>query len=288
MKLKESVWNWVSSLDFKFFESWDGWCLSLLGLHNKIPQKERLKQKTFLFSQFRMATHSSLENPMDRGAWQATVHRVTKSQTGLSYLACAVPEAGRLRPGSRHAWPWWELPPSPVDGCLRAVSSPHLELFKGMVNILQSRSPRLTSWTSRMLGGEERKVMTLWQGARWFSCALWTKICGSLGEKRERGHSCKWCSLYLKTYMEAPVPPHLKHDYDCIYWINTGLIPFSFFWIQKYISTGHLIHSVVSLRNTNQIADRILRKLKWSMASLKKSYLQNHLPRIWLNVAENC
>ena len=32
-----------------------------------------------------MATHplqySCLENPMDRGAWQATVHRVAKSQT---------------------------------------------------------------------------------------------------------------------------------------------------------------------------------------------------------------
>ena len=31
-----------------------------------------------------MATHSSiLENPMDRGAWWATVHRVTNSQTQL-------------------------------------------------------------------------------------------------------------------------------------------------------------------------------------------------------------
>ena len=28
--------------------------------------------------------YSSLENPMDRGAWRATVHRVTKSQTRLS------------------------------------------------------------------------------------------------------------------------------------------------------------------------------------------------------------
>ena len=27
--------------------------------------------------------HSCLENPMDRGAWWATVHGVTKSQTGL-------------------------------------------------------------------------------------------------------------------------------------------------------------------------------------------------------------
>ena len=28
-----------------------------------------------------MASKSCLENPMDRGAWQATVHRVTKSWT---------------------------------------------------------------------------------------------------------------------------------------------------------------------------------------------------------------
>ena len=34
-----------------------------------------------------MATHSScLENPMDRGAWWATVHRVAKSQTRLEQL----------------------------------------------------------------------------------------------------------------------------------------------------------------------------------------------------------
>ena len=28
--------------------------------------------------------YSCLENPMDRGAWRATVHGVAKSQTGLS------------------------------------------------------------------------------------------------------------------------------------------------------------------------------------------------------------
>ena len=32
-----------------------------------------------------MATHSCLENFMDRGAWQAIVHGVTKSWTLLSY-----------------------------------------------------------------------------------------------------------------------------------------------------------------------------------------------------------
>ena len=31
--------------------------------------------------------YSCLENPMDRGAWQAAVHGVTKSQTRLSNLA---------------------------------------------------------------------------------------------------------------------------------------------------------------------------------------------------------
>ena len=37
-----------------------------------------------------MATHPSIlawRIPMDRGAWQATVHRVTKSQTRLKQLS---------------------------------------------------------------------------------------------------------------------------------------------------------------------------------------------------------
>ena len=32
--------------------------------------------------------HSWLENPMDRGAWRATVHKVTKSWTWLKWLIC--------------------------------------------------------------------------------------------------------------------------------------------------------------------------------------------------------
>ena len=31
--------------------------------------------------------YSCLENPMDRGTWQAIVHRVAKSQTGLKHLS---------------------------------------------------------------------------------------------------------------------------------------------------------------------------------------------------------
>ena len=35
--------------------------------------------------------YSCLENPIDRGAWQATVHGVAKSWTHLSNLALTVP-----------------------------------------------------------------------------------------------------------------------------------------------------------------------------------------------------
>ena len=34
-----------------------------------------------------MATHSCLENPMDRGAWQATIHGVSESRTQLKQLS---------------------------------------------------------------------------------------------------------------------------------------------------------------------------------------------------------
>ena len=35
--------------------------------------------------------YSSLEDPMDRGDWQATIHRVTKSWTLLKHLAHCAP-----------------------------------------------------------------------------------------------------------------------------------------------------------------------------------------------------
>ena len=34
-----------------------------------------------------------LENPMDRGVWQTTVHRVAKSQTQLNMQTCLLPSA---------------------------------------------------------------------------------------------------------------------------------------------------------------------------------------------------
>ena len=57
-----------------------------------------------------MATHSSilcLETPMERGAWQATVHRVTKSQS------CRDQEGRR---GSEEAVPGHSVFPSREPG----------------------------------------------------------------------------------------------------------------------------------------------------------------------------
>ena len=34
--------------------------------------------------------HSCLENPVDRGAWQATVHGVAKNQTRLKHVQCSM------------------------------------------------------------------------------------------------------------------------------------------------------------------------------------------------------
>ena len=41
--------------------------------------------------------YSCLENPMDGGAWQSTVHRVTKTQTPWSYLACRYASWGSIK-----------------------------------------------------------------------------------------------------------------------------------------------------------------------------------------------
>ena len=41
--------------------------------------------------------YSCLENPMDRGAWRATVHRVAKSQTWLKWLSTHAHYSGFLR-----------------------------------------------------------------------------------------------------------------------------------------------------------------------------------------------
>ena len=54
--------------------------------------------------------YSCLENSMDSGAWQATVHGITKSQTQLKWLT------SRDDPGQR-GLPCTHLPPHPTSPC---------------------------------------------------------------------------------------------------------------------------------------------------------------------------
>ena len=60
--------------------------------------------------------YSCLENPMDRGAWRTTVHRVTKNWTQLKWLM----EKAMATHSSTLAWkiPWTEEP-----GRLQSVGS---------------------------------------------------------------------------------------------------------------------------------------------------------------------
>ena len=50
--------------------------------------------------------YSCLENSMDRGAWWAIVHRVTKSQTRLS--AHTYTQAGSQRPANSNGLTGWQ------------------------------------------------------------------------------------------------------------------------------------------------------------------------------------
>ena len=87
--------------------------------------------------------YSCLENPMDRGAWQATVHRVAKSRTRLKRLS---PRTGNADAGLLKCA---DSPPPQLSGC--AALLPSLEMWRsfnvttwqtaGTVRTLSSVSP---------------------------------------------------------------------------------------------------------------------------------------------------
>ena len=53
-------------------------------MHNKPPQTQCLKTISMCCGNGNPLQYSCLESPMDRGAWWAVVHGVTKSRTQLS------------------------------------------------------------------------------------------------------------------------------------------------------------------------------------------------------------
>ena len=75
--------------------------------------------------------HSCLENPMDRGAWQSTVHRVAKSQTWEKWLSTHARTKWTQTPPNTISWfseEWFSLfsfwgPLVPGKGLSRTSSS---------------------------------------------------------------------------------------------------------------------------------------------------------------------
>ena len=63
--------------------------------------------------------YSCLENPMDIGAWWATVHGATKSQTGLSDQAVTC-SSNRSRVSCRPSWA--QAPAAPLGVFLRLLA----------------------------------------------------------------------------------------------------------------------------------------------------------------------
>ena len=89
---------WITTNSRKFFKKWP----SLVTQSVKNPPA---MQETWVWSlgwedplEKGMATHSSiLKNSMDRGAWQAINHRITKSQTWLCDFLLSTPEKSVCR-----------------------------------------------------------------------------------------------------------------------------------------------------------------------------------------------
>ena len=71
--------------------------------------------------------HSCLENPMDRGAWWAIVHRITKSETQLKQLSMHACRVGStwLQGGQAVSQSlWWVLQDSPPTLLQAQVPAP--------------------------------------------------------------------------------------------------------------------------------------------------------------------
>ena len=120
--------------------------------------------------------YSCLENPLDMGAWQATVHRVTKSQTWLmTQHTCPRAHSALVHRACYHSSPWQHR-----YGCSlfhHSLSNAHLVLL--LVFIITN-----TTWisTQHLNLGICRKtvgdmpcqplsscLMVLWLPANWFN-----------------------------------------------------------------------------------------------------------------------
>ena len=84
------IWNQISNSNWGFESWWPNhwssqgaqWIENLPAIQ-ETPQVQSLHRADPLEGRATRSSILALENPMDRGAWQATVHRVTQSRTWL-------------------------------------------------------------------------------------------------------------------------------------------------------------------------------------------------------------
>ena len=71
--------------------------------------------------------YTCLENPMDRGVWQATVHRVPKSQTQLKWLSTHAFMQGE----NLSLCPWWNIDKLRILGfkCIYFLNFPFIYFY---------------------------------------------------------------------------------------------------------------------------------------------------------------
>ena len=141
--------------------------------------------------------YSCLGNPMDRGAWGATVHRVAKSQTWLKILSVHT-RALNIVPGATcrtvmliHAEcsslysptpNSWSIPLSPAPGLHKSFA-----FYKGWwtVDLVTTHLPELQKVSST---GVETCVVPCWVPSTLKSVWLWGTLCRHLLNEWMKGH----------------------------------------------------------------------------------------------------
>ena len=133
--------------------------------------------------------YSCLENPMDRGAWRATVHRVTKSQTWLKQLSmqhACMPQRGSSIRNRGQCWGGFVC-----NKCAWVTSQTDIiKLPLRSDFILKAMGSYPSPWWSKRWGSEhdheisldfiEITLVTLWRGLKGRKECTWWCLSRSL------------------------------------------------------------------------------------------------------------
>ena len=133
--------------------------------------------------------YSCLENPMDGGAWWATAHRATNSQTWLSNstttiiytLVCVCLHAGSV---VNHAWLCYTVDYSPPGSSVHGIFQARILEWVAISFSRRSSQPRDWTWVSWIVG----RCFTIWATREVLSEKSGYQCCGP-------ACSCRVCPL---------------------------------------------------------------------------------------------